>query len=188
MEPAVTANSVVDYDMFFRDNKRVYSKPVNGLGDSGMVIGADFRNFCGQAEALAADSVIPDLDFDATYIWAKYDENRQVSTVHIEWNIDNGLMILTAWRMQPEESDPYFEWYSEEYVTEIDYRGVSVIGNGLLDGVKYLYFQLEDGSYYQILARPDITTAEVGQMLDFFLDHGLDFSRFVYEAGAPFSG
>ncbi len=176
--------------MFFRDNKRVYSKPVNGLDDSGMVIGTDFRDFRRHAEELAADSLIPDLDFDAPYIWAKYDKNRQVTTVRIEWCTEDDVtgINLIAWTEKPEESDPYFHCYSEEDVTEVDYHGVSVIGNGRLDGLKYLYFQLEDGSYYQILAQSDITAAEMGQVLDFFLDHGLDFSRFVYEAGAPLSG
>jgi hypothetical protein len=179
-------SNIQNYDDYFRDNDSLLVTYGNGMDDSGWVIGDEFHNFSSAQEALVADSVIPSLDkFGDPYIWAKYDEAHQVVVVSIEWwKEDTGPMNLYVWPQQPEQDDPYYA-YPENQVTTTKTRGCEIIGSGLPEGKKRLNFTLKDGTCCQISAPAGITTSEMGEVLDFLLENGFDFSPFAYDMGQP---
>lgn len=177
---------ITDYDQYFKDSDFI-SRTGNGMDDSGMVIGDDFRDFDQAAEALVSEGVLPEpVGSAGPDIWAKYDEARQVEVVQASWDSEDGYpMTMNIWPRRPEESDPYLLPYREDRVTVTETRGAVVIGYGKPDTVKNLYVELEDGTYGQIIAQPETTTAEMGVVLDHLLEHGFDFSRFDYASGQP---
>jgi hypothetical protein len=52
-------------------------------------------------------------------------------------------------------------------------------------GNKQLNVIQKDGTYCQISAPAGVTTTEMGQVLDFLLENGFDFSPFDYDSGQP---
>lgn len=182
-----SCGNIQDYDYYFRDNDDFISKPGNGMDESGWVLGDEFRSFNFSDKSQIEDITVPSLEaFSDPYIWAKYDEEHQVIVVSIEWWKENTVpLTLYVWPEQPEQDDPYYYDYWEDHVTTTKTHGCVIIGSGTPTGSKRLNFALSDGTYCQISAPSGITTAEMGEVLDFLLENGFRFSPFDYDSGQP---
>ena len=184
--------SIVDYDQFFQDNPGYYVKAKNGLDDSGMVLGNSFRAFDSSALSLVSDGMLPEIDgFPTPAIWVKYNEDRRAETAYVSWTISgtdgyvDRYLGFYVWVEKPDSTDPYYRQYIEGCYTSTDIGDATVIGAGKTDTPKLLWLPLTDGAYCQIEANEDVTSAEMGVVLDFLIGHGFNFSRFDYEAGEP---
>ena len=160
------------------------------------------RWFSDERIALESEGVIPEIQshplFDCA---ARYNEDGSLYCVEISWHrrdID-GLenysdLKVTAGYQEVEIIRDCIEVeidsqgnVLEPAVTVTERDGVSITARGGKDKEKAITFQ-NDSGWYQISGSWNDDFDSVVQLLDWFWEHPLDFSRFPIEAGDDYTG
>lgn len=200
--PAGQGPGPSDYAYYFRDNTEFAG--TSTLMCYAELPYADDRGFGDQRQRLEDCGAIPEMpEYGSFSCTACYNADGSFFEISMTWqDAPEGpsgykqlsLLIIPGDMGDPEKRDGVFLPDGEQVtVTEVD--GVTVYGSGTVEPVQIgeraiqnnmLVFTRDDVRY-QIGVGIGSTLEEMGRVLDFYLQHGLDLDSFSIELGDDFT-
>jgi hypothetical protein len=154
---------------------------------------ADSRGFAEQQEALEAAGAIPVLEsYENFQASTAYNQDGSIYEISLAWYTqDIGVhesMEVTIIPQEPEDKSRWDGLYTvdKEQATATKIGAVTVYGDKYEDGLYpswVLVFTLPDGTYCQICVVGEEAYQDLGAVLEFLLDQGVDWDAFALEKG-----
>lgn len=163
--------------------------------DSSAIPYAEERDFSDWRELLEADEVVPMIDSHPLFnCIVHYNDDGSVFSVNISWHRRgektdySDLSIIAGYQVVEQIEDCISIEVDakgnivEPHITVTERDGVQIIAEGRENQGKTITFQNERG-WYQISGSFNDSYESVVELLDWFWEHPLDFSRFPMESG-----